>query len=118
MSGKAQSQVQAQEPQELTPEEEKIIDRLFEEWAKITSHCTPGDTRYFVVKTEDAGGNPIYILIDYDGEIAVVCYQLPDSGLSCSATNDENIVAALAYLYLNGADVKEIDSGLAYSPCP
>ena len=104
---------QTQTSEEQIPEE--IIDRLFEEWAKFAPHCTPGETRYYVLKTEDAGGTPIYILIDYDNSIAAVCYQLPDE-MSCSATDDGNIAMALAYLYWYGA--KEIDKGLAHSPCP
>ena len=91
---------------------EEIMERLFDEWEKVAGHCV-SDARYFVVKTYDGGGNPIYVLVDVDGLIAVVCKRSPDDGLTCSSTNDEVIVEAL-----EGVNGEVVDEGLLYSSCP
>ena len=86
----------------------QVIEGMIEEWKKIR-HCVPGESRYFVVKTYDGGGNPIFVLIDVDNLIAVVCSQYG----TCSATNDENIVLAL--MNVNG---EIVDEGLLHPSCP
>ena len=106
-TGKTQvKDLPGEKPQgEITIQE--VIEGMIEEWKKMVRHCVPGETRYRIIKTYDGGGNPIYVMVDVDGLIAVVC------GQTCSVTNDENIVLALMNI-----DGEVVDEGLLHPPCP
>ena len=112
-TGKTQvKNLPGEEPQgEITIQE--VIEGMIEEWKKMARHCVPGESRYFVVKTYDGGGNPIYVMVDVDGLIAVVCKQSPGNELTCSSTNDGIIVEVLEDV--NG---EVVDEGLLHPPCP